>query len=127
VYSEASLEAFTRRTPNVRSRVAYCRVSSAAQKPDLQKPGARGGRLLCAGGVANVEYVEEVGEGLNVKRKKFVALMDRIEAGQVSRLIIAHKDRLVRFGFSWFDQDLYNRALRFYSALWPAQSLQEAQ
>jgi predicted site-specific integrase-resolvase len=40
---------------------------------------------------------------LNLARKKFVALMDRIEAGQVSHLILAHQDRLVRFGFQWFE------------------------
>jgi len=28
--------------------------------------------------------------------------MEQIELGQVRRLIIAHKDRLVRFGFEWF-------------------------
>jgi predicted site-specific integrase-resolvase len=30
--------------------------------------------------------------------------MDRVEARQVSHRIIAHKDRLVRFGFSWFER-----------------------
>jgi putative resolvase len=30
--------------------------------------------------------------------------MDRIEARQVSHLIIAHKDRLVRSGFQWFER-----------------------
>ena len=28
--------------------------------------------------------------------------MEQIKLGQVLRLIIAHKDRLVRFGFEWF-------------------------
>lgn len=36
---------------------------------------------------------------MNFKRKKFLALMDRIQHGEIERLIIAHKDRLVRFGF----------------------------
>ena len=30
---------------------------------------------------------------------KFLALIDRICRGEISRLIVAHKDRLVRFGF----------------------------
>jgi putative resolvase len=51
-----------------------------------------------------VEFVEEVGGGLNLTRPNFVALMDRIEARQVSHLIIAHNDRLVRFGFQWFER-----------------------
>ena len=36
---------------------------------------------------------------MNFKRKKFLALIDRIQHGEVERLIIAHKDRLARFGF----------------------------
>jgi hypothetical protein len=70
----------------------------------LKEPAPRTGRFLCSAGVANVEFVEEVGGGSNLKRPKFVALMDRVEARQVSHRIIAHKDRLVRFGFSWFER-----------------------
>ena len=36
---------------------------------------------------------------MNFKRKKFLALVERIQHGEVERLIVAHKDRLVRFGF----------------------------
>ena len=36
---------------------------------------------------------------MNFKRKKFLALIDRIQHGEGERLIIAHKDTLVRFGF----------------------------
>ena len=36
---------------------------------------------------------------MNFKRKKFLTLIDRIQHGEVERLIVAHKDRLVRFGF----------------------------
>jgi len=105
MYSRASLDAFMRRTPKVeRSPVAYCRVSSAAQKPDLKNQRRVLEDFCVARGVANVEFVEEVGGGLNMQRKRFLSVMDRIEAGQVSHLIIAHKDRLVRFGFSWFER-----------------------
>jgi len=79
-----------------RSPVACCQVSSAAQKPDLKNQRRVLEHFCAARGVANVEFVEEVGGGLNLKRPKFVTLMDRIEARQVSHLIIAHKDRPVR-------------------------------
>jgi putative resolvase len=106
MYSKSALDAFMRRpvstTPKV--PVAYCRVSSGAQKPDLKNQRRVLEDFCTARGVANVEYVEEIGGGLNLARKKFVALMDRIEAGQVSHLILAHKDRLVRFGFQWFER-----------------------
>jgi len=105
-YQKAALDVFMRRDPPAAARtpVAYCRVSSAAQKPDLKNQRRVLVEFCGARGVANVEVVEEVGGGLNLKRPKFLALMDRIEARQVSHLIIAHKDRLVRFGFSWFER-----------------------
>ena len=30
--------------------------------------------------------------------------MERVERGEVSEIVIAHKDRLVRFGFEWFEK-----------------------
>jgi len=106
MYSHAALDVFMRRPLKTSPRiaVAYCRVSSAAQKPDM-KNQRRALEEFCAGrGLPNVELVQEIGGGMNLKRAGFVALMDRIEARQVSHLIIAHKDRLVRFGFPWFER-----------------------
>jgi len=81
-----------------RDAVAYCRVSSQAQKPDLKNQRDVVTQFCVARGIANVEYVEEIGGGLNFKRPRFTALMDRIVAGDVASLIVAHKDRLARFG-----------------------------
>jgi len=50
-------------------------------------------------GIANVEFIEEIGGGLNFKRPKFLALVDSIISKEISMLILAHKDRLARFGF----------------------------
>src|SRR6266699_1709051 len=47
--------------------------------------------------------MQNVGSGLNSKRKQFSRLMERIELGQVRRLLIAHRDRLVRFGYEYFE------------------------
>jgi putative resolvase len=106
LYTKAVLDAFMRREPPASARIpiAYCRVSSGAQKPDLKNQRRVLEDFCAARGVANVEFIEEVGSGLNLKRPKFVALMDRIETRQVSHLVIAHNDRLVRFGFSWFER-----------------------
>jgi len=79
--------------------LAYCRVSSQAQKPDLKNQREVVTQFCVARGIANVEYVEEIGGGLNFKRSKFLDLIDRICAGTVGVLIVAHKDRLARFGF----------------------------
>jgi predicted site-specific integrase-resolvase len=45
------------------------------------------------------EWVTETGGGLNFKRPKFLSLMDGIGTGEVGTVVIAHRDRLVRFGF----------------------------
>ena len=45
------------------------------------------------------EWVQEIGGGLNFKRKQFLGVVDRIVNRQVSTLVVAHKDRLARFGF----------------------------
>lgn len=77
----------------------YCRVSSGEQKEkgdlDRQK-----GRLLdyCREKKYQVEYVfEEVGSGLNDNRAKLLQMMKLAEDHKISRVIIEHKDRLIRF------------------------------
>ena len=42
--------------------------------------------------------MSDIGSGLNYKRKNFNRLMEMVELGQVRRIVIAHRDRLVRFG-----------------------------
>lgn len=83
--------------------VAYCRVSSAAQKPDLMNQRRVLEEFIIAKGLSNVEFVEEVGGGLNFKRKKFLMLMDEIGRREIKTLILAHRDRLTRFGYEWFE------------------------
>jgi putative resolvase len=82
--------------------IAYARVSTQAQKPDLHNQVAAL-RAYCQAHELHVdEWVEELGSSLNYQRKQFNRIMEEIELGRVRRLIIAHKDRLVRFGFEWF-------------------------
>ncbi len=82
--------------------IVYARVSSAGQKPDLQNQLAAL-KDYCQRHEFKVdEWVEEIGSGLNYQRKHFNRVMEEIELGRVQRLVIAHKDRLVRFGFEWF-------------------------
>ncbi len=84
--------------------MAYCRVSSPAQKPDLQNQRGVLEQFCAARGLGNLAVMTESGGGLHCTRKKFVALMQAIEGREVQALRIAHKDRLVRFGFVWFTE-----------------------
>ena len=55
--------------------LAYCRVSSQAQKPDLKNQRDVLTQFCVARGLANVEYIEEIGGGLNFKRPAFLKLI----------------------------------------------------
>jgi putative resolvase len=82
-----------------RQTVVYMRVSSQAQKPDLVNQRTVLEQFCAARGLTVTHWVSEIGGGLNFKRPKFLALVDRIISNQLAVLVIAHKDRLVRFGF----------------------------
>jgi putative resolvase len=83
--------------------IAYARVSSPSQKRDLmtQKEALRA--YCLEQGIKVDQWVEDVGSALNYKRKGFNQIIEDIELGQVKRLIIGYEDRLVRFGYSWFE------------------------
>jgi predicted site-specific integrase-resolvase len=83
----------------IRSIIAYCRVSSQNQRPDLKNQRSILESFCLARTLANVEFITEIGGGLNFKRKYFTEIMDRITRGEVEKLIVAHRDRLTRFGF----------------------------
>jgi predicted site-specific integrase-resolvase len=86
-----------------RQIVVYSRVSSAGQKEDLARQQEALREYCAQHGKVVDEWLQDMGSGLNYERKQFVRLMDMVETGQVGEIIIAHKDRLVRFGFEWFE------------------------
>ena len=72
MYTEAQLQAFLGEQPvepEARRVVAYCRVSSQAQKPDLVNQRHVLEAFVVAKGLANVDFLEEIGGGLRNYRK----------------------------------------------------------
>ena len=58
------------------------------------------GRLSsCESATPDARIVTDVGGGLNFKRKGLVALLERLHRGDKLRIVVAHRDRLARFGF----------------------------
>ena len=49
------------------------------------------------------EIITEIGSGLNYNRKKWNKLIDECLEGSIQSIIIAHKDRFIRFGYVWFE------------------------
>ena len=92
--------------------VAYARVSSHDQKADLERQKqvlelfcAQNGWLLTkfyrwhhTVNFAQFQLIEDLGSGLNYNKRGLKRLIKLIADGQVERLVITHKDRLLRFG-----------------------------
>ena len=49
------------------------------------------------------EWMSDIGSGFNYKRQQVNRLLEMVELGQVRRIVIAHRDRLVRFGYEYFE------------------------
>src|SRR5258708_1082477 len=83
--------------------IVYSRVSGVAQKPDLAHQ-TKALEMYCKQHSFRVdEWMQDIGSGLNYKRKQFNRLMEMVELGQVRRILLAHRDRLVRFGYGYFE------------------------
>ena len=74
--------------------VCYCRVSSAKQREDLVRQVAFMREIY-----PNAEIVSDIGGGLNFRRKGLVSILERLHRGDKLRIVVAHRDRLARFGF----------------------------
>ncbi|MGD1700100.1 IS607 family transposase [Dapis sp. BLCC M229] len=77
--------------------VAYARVSSHDQKDDLERQKIVL-EAYCAQQGWSFEVISDSGSGLNYRKKGLIKLIKLICSEQVERLVLTHKDRLLRFG-----------------------------
>jgi len=90
-------ELYRAQDPAERKTIAYARVSSHDQKPDLERQAD----LLdayCSHQGWTYEVVTDLGSGMYYRKKGLKRLLDEIIEDRVSRLVITHKDRLLRLG-----------------------------
>ncbi|GFK15915.1 IS607-liketransposase [Helicobacter suis] len=80
-----------------RKRIAYARVSSSDQKDDLIRQ-VQVLELYCSKLGFDYEVITDLGSGMNYYKKGLTKLLNLILRGQVKRLVLTHKDRLLRFG-----------------------------
>jgi excisionase family DNA binding protein len=83
--------------PLTGTTICYARVSSHDQKEDLQRQAAVLESFCIARGWTH-EVLQDLGSGLNYNKKGLKKLIKVLCSGSVSRLVITHKDRLLRFG-----------------------------
>ena len=77
--------------------IAYARVSSSDQKEDLERQHAVL-EAFCNKNGWQTEIIRDFGSGMNYNKKGLHRLLELLVQGQMSRLVITHKDRLLRFG-----------------------------
>ncbi|MEO3779907.1 IS607 family transposase [Micromonospora sp. B11E3] len=83
--------------------VVYARVSSAGQKPDLDRQVARVAVWATGRRLAVDQVVTEVGSALNGQRKKFLALL---RDPAVTTIVVEHRDRCARFAAEYVEAAL---------------------
>ena len=77
--------------------IAYASVSSNDQKEDLERQHAVL-EAFCNKNGWQTEIIKDLGSGMNYNKKGLLHLLELIVHGQMSRLVLTHKDRLLRFG-----------------------------
>ena len=83
--------------PQDRKTIAYARASSHDQKDDLERQKQVLERY-CAKQGWTFKVIADLGSGMNYHKKGLKRLLDEIIEGRVGRLVVAHKDCLLRFG-----------------------------
>jgi len=80
-----------------RKTIAYARVSSHDQKSDLERQ-KQVLELFCSQNGWTFEIISDLGSGMNYHKKGLTKLLNDILADRIGRLVLTHKDRLLRFG-----------------------------
>lgn len=81
-----------------RIKICYCRVSSNKQKEDLERQ-----IKFMKEKFPTHTIIQDIGSGLNYKRKGLQELMEKAINGEIEELVIAYKDRLTRFGYEMIE------------------------
>lgn len=80
--------------------ILYARVSTYEQKEDLKNQIEYLEKITKQKGYLKYRIITDIGSGLNYKRKGFNELLKKEKP---FILIISNKDRLIRFGYEWFE------------------------
>jgi predicted site-specific integrase-resolvase len=77
-----------------KEKICYCRVSSREQMDDLDRQ-----KDFFRNKFPTHILVTDVGSGINWKRKGLTTILDKAMHGDISEVVVAHRDRLCRFAF----------------------------
>lgn len=107
LFSQEHVDHHLGRKPRQPITVIYLRASSPGQKSDLKSQREAMETWAIANGTVVDEWVSDIGSGLNFRRKNLSKLVHRaVTEHQPINMIVAHKDRLARFGFELYEDIL---------------------
>ncbi len=86
-----------------RITIGYCRVSSNKQKDDLERQIENVKTYMIARGY-QFDIIQDIGSGINYKKKGLSQLIDKITNGEIDKVVILYKDRLIRFGYELIEK-----------------------
>ena len=78
--------------------IGYCRVSNRSQRDDLDNQITDIKAYMISKGY-RFDVITDIGSGLNYSKKGLLRLLELINNREVDRVVVLHKDRLIRFGF----------------------------
>jgi len=84
--------------------VIYARVSSRDQKEDLERQVEYLKGYCTTKGYKVARIITDIASGLNEDRKGLRQLFRLVESGEITKVVIACRDRLTRFGFRYLEQ-----------------------
>jgi putative resolvase len=89
----------------IRMPVLYARVSTHGQKDDLERQIQHLKQAY-----PNVELYYDIKSGLKFDRPEFLKMLEAVQQGRVSKVVVVYEDRLARFGV-----DLLRRVFAAYN------------
>ena len=95
--SQLRPELYRNQSDENRVTIAYARVSSHDQKQDLERQ-KQVLELYCASMGWTFEVIADLGSGMNYYKKGLTKLIKSVLRDEVGRLVLTHKDKLLRFG-----------------------------
>lgn len=92
-FTQDVIKLFEGAEANKRKGVIYGRVSSCKQKEDLERQVNYLKELY-----PEYEVIKDIASGLNFERKGLNKLLEECTQGNISTVVVTHKDRLARYG-----------------------------
>jgi len=83
-----------------KENIIYARVSTKKQMDDL----SRQLEFLKRPEYTDYTVITDIASGINFKRKGLSTILDMCLQGTIGELVVAHRDRLCRFGFDLIEQ-----------------------